>query len=149
MKNQKGVTLTSLVVTIVVIFILAGVTITATTDVLYDSKRKSNITNLRLVQMSAESVFEEFDFNGIDTANMGVGASSSDLSKCNIDGSNTNWYKWNKETLELNGLDPEMLANDGDFFLINCVTNEVAISTGYMPKDGNKIYTLTDMLNND
>ena len=40
-KNQKGVTLSALVITIIVLVILAGVTIGATTDLMSDSKVKT------------------------------------------------------------------------------------------------------------
>jgi Tfp pilus assembly protein PilE len=147
-RNVKGVTLTVLVITIIVILILAGVTFNTTTDLLYDSKLKTNITNLRLVQMQAENLYEKYSFDGdtMDTTTMGEKAQASDLSKCNISTSE-DWYKWTKDTLANNGLDTEMLSSDTGFFLVNYDTNEVAISKGYTAKSGTKYYTLSDMLN--
>jgi Tfp pilus assembly protein PilE len=160
-KNVSGITLTSLVITIIVILILAGVTINTTTDLLYDSKVKTKITYLSLVQMTAENLYEKYSFENstdeaelekIDESNilsekMGIYVKDENttyLSMCNISTSETGWFKWDKQTLANNGLDTEMLDEDSDFFLVNYDSNEVAMSTA---NDGRKDYTLTDMLN--
>ena len=57
LKNQNGVTVAALVVTIIVLGILASVTISVTTDLMTDSKVKTYITNMLLVQGKAESLY--------------------------------------------------------------------------------------------
>ncbi len=62
MKNQKGITMISLIVTIVVILILAGITINTGTGILQNIQLESIKTNLMLIEAKAKGYVEEVDF---------------------------------------------------------------------------------------
>ena len=63
-KKNEGVTLISLVITIVVMFILIGVTIESGTELLRTSKFKTIQTNMMLIQSRAEVIYEKYTFDG-------------------------------------------------------------------------------------
>jgi len=70
-KKSEGVTLVSLVLTIVVMFILIGVTIESGTELLRSSKLKTVITNMMLIQSRAEVIYEKYTFD--DTLSFDAG----------------------------------------------------------------------------
>ncbi len=57
MKENKGITIISLIVTIIILMILAGTTITITTNILPSSKDSKYISELNIVQ---HAVFEQY-----------------------------------------------------------------------------------------
>lgn len=63
-KKNEGVTLISLVITIVVMFILIGVTIESGSELLRTSKFKTIQTNMMLIQSRAEVIYEKYTFDG-------------------------------------------------------------------------------------
>lgn len=152
-KNQKGVTLSALVITIIVLAILVGVTVGATTNLMSDSKIKTYITNMLLVQAKAESLYEKYQFEGTDlgTGNeyMGTKESITNMEKYNISPDSTTdefWYKWTQDTLSKNGLDPEMLESSSESYFVNYESGEVVYSEGFVDTDGLRYFSLTEML---
>ena len=152
-KNQKGVTLSALVITIIVLVILAGVTIGATTDLMSDSKVKTYITNMLLVQAKAESLYEKYQFEGTDLGAgneyMGTKEDIANMEKYNISSDGTTddyWYKWTQTTLSKNGLDPEMLETSSESFFVNYERGEVVYSNGFVDKNGTRYFSLSEML---
>lgn len=57
MKKNKGITIISLIVTIIILIILAGTTITITTNIIPSSKDSKYISELNIVQ---HAVFEQY-----------------------------------------------------------------------------------------
>lgn len=152
-KNQRGVTLSALVITIIVLVILAGVTIGATTDLMSDSKVKTYITNMLLVQAKAESLYEKYQFEGTDLGAgneyMGTKENIANMEKYNISSDGTTddyWYKWTQTTLSKNGLDPEMLETSSENFFVNYESGEVVYSNGFVDKNGTRYFSLSEML---
>lgn len=154
LKNNKGVTLTVLVVTIIVIIILAGVTIASSDSLIKNTKVKNMVTNMYLIQAKAEALYEEYQFNGTMKYNnttingyVGVVANSNDLSSCGVTAiASDKWYKWDKNTIKDLGFDENMLSSGGDF-IVNYATGEVIYTKGLKDDDGNVKYTLTDLTN--
>ena len=64
LKGKKGVTLVVLVLTVVVMLIIVGVTISSGTDVIRNSQKNRLKTNLYLVRARAEAVLEDYLFDG-------------------------------------------------------------------------------------
>lgn len=79
MKNQKGVTMTMLAITIIVLTILAGITISSSTTLIKSSKIRNYITILSLTKVEAEKIYENYEFEH-DVSNMGAaGVNTEDL----------------------------------------------------------------------
>ena len=62
LKNDKGITLIILVVTIIVLLIIAGVTITAGTESIKQAKLETLRTNMLLIKAKAKEYCEEANF---------------------------------------------------------------------------------------
>ena len=67
MKNNKGVTLVSLVITIVVLLIISGITVNVSNDVIKQANLQDLKTNMLLIQAKAKTYAEEVKFQ---TANL-------------------------------------------------------------------------------
>lgn len=144
LKNNKGVTLTVLVVTIIVIIILAGVTISSSDSLIKNTKVKNMVTNMYLIQAKAEALYEEYQFNNTDTTNY-VGTATTDVTSYGESaGPEDKWYIWTQNTIKDLGFDENMLSSGGDF-IVNYATGEVIYTKGLKDDDGNVKYTLTDL----
>lgn len=67
MKNNKGITLTSLIVTIVVLIIISGITVDISADIIKQANLQDLRTNMLLIQAKAKTYTEEVTF---ETANL-------------------------------------------------------------------------------
>lgn len=142
LKNNKGVTLTVLVVTIIVIIILAGVTISSSDSLIKNTKVKNMVTNMYLIQAKAEALYEEYQFNGTTTY---VGTPTTDVTSYGESaGSEDKWYIWDQTTITQLGFDENMLSSGGDF-IVNYATGEVIYTKGLKDDDGNIKYTLSKL----
>lgn len=153
-KNNRGVTMSILVVTIIVIMILAGVTITTSNFLIRNTKAKAVISNMYLVKAKAESLYEEYEFSGdtLPTEDdfLGKRVTVSSLRMYNVESSgnieeDNTWYIWTETTVQNNGLDTEMLS-DGAEYIVNYATGEVIYTTGVKDNLGAVNYKLTDMV---
>lgn len=63
MKNNKGITLVALIVTIIVMTIIIGASVTGGTEVFQKSKATDYIGYMKLVKARADVVLEEEAFN--------------------------------------------------------------------------------------
>lgn len=152
LKNNHAVTLSSLVVTIIVILILAGVTITTSDFLIIDTKSKAIVSNMYLIKGKAEAIYEEYEFSEDITLpgtqvsvftlySYGVSASENeeDAKVDNV------WYKWDKTTLAELGFDPEMLSGTAEY-IVNYETGEVIYTAGIKDIKGNIKYKLTEVI---
>ena len=67
MKNNKGITLVSLVITIVVLIIISGITANLSNDLIKQARLQDLKTNMLLIQAKAKTLAEEVNF---ETANL-------------------------------------------------------------------------------
>lgn len=136
LKNQKGITIVALVVTVVVILIIAGITVKYGTDAIKTAKVESLMTNMITIKAKGKGYVEEINAqiwdlpdgeknqkrNELFEQKFKMTEKTSELvDSINTDFINTNEcvaYSITKETLELMGLDE--LAN-------NTEDNEYAI----------------------
>lgn len=79
MKNNKGVTLVSLVITIIVLIIISGITANLSNDVIKQARLQDLKTNMLLIQAKAKTLAEEVNF---ETANLDK-TKEEDLTKIN------------------------------------------------------------------
>lgn len=144
LKNNKGVTLSILVITIIVTIILAGTVITASNLIITSTKAKTVVTNMYLIQGKAEALNEEYEFNNIDISNY-AGKVVSDLNGYGVmANAGDKWFEWDEATLIDLGFDKNMLSNGGEF-IVNYTTGEVIYTKGVKDNDGIVKYTLTDL----
>lgn len=161
-KNNKGVTLISLVVTILVLGILAGVSLTAGTSVITQVRAGRIVSNMSLVKAKAQTIYEEYQFYNNDisylakadedvyfvgTMDLNVTQEEIDMiateaGVTSLDVSSWEWYKWDKETLESQGLDKQMLGNNECFF-VNYEYGEIIFSEGTSYHNSVDYYSLT------
>lgn len=153
MKN-KGITLTSLIITIVVLIILAGITITIGKNIIEKANLESLKTNMLLIQAEVKASLEEYIFTKDEATLIGTKIEDKDtkiIQKLNKAGINNieNWYyldDTNFKEMNLSDVKP----NKGEYFLIKydkeSLEVEVLHTTGYT-KNGQTKYTLTDLKN--
>ena len=63
-RNDKGITMLVLVITIVILVILTGVSINTGYSVLRDIRVGRIISNMVLVKAKVETIYEEYQFSG-------------------------------------------------------------------------------------
>lgn len=153
LKNEHGITLTILVVTIIVILILASVGIYNSEYLVRDTKAKSIISNMYLVKGKVETIYEEYQFSANAELLIGTQVAQGEISLfpskygAVLDNNTKDfWYTWNKENLETVGLSPEMLSNDEVKYIVNYATGEVIYTKGIKNKYGVKQYLLSEIV---
>ncbi len=162
-KNNKGITIITLVVTIIVMLILASVTIVTTTDLLHSSRMKNYITIMHLIKVEAEKAYEEYQFdndekhltmNGkatkfteqVPLSSIEKTKVENEMNMSGVENAKQLWYKWNKEILTALGIDASNMINtSNDYFIVNYATGEVVYNKGYT-RDGITTYSLTGLL---
>lgn len=75
MKEQKGITLIALTITVIVMIIIAGITVYYGTDLIRNVKLQDLKTNMLLIEAKTKECVEEANFQKLDLA----GASSAGL----------------------------------------------------------------------
>ena len=168
MKNNKGVTLASLVITIVVLLIISGITTNLSNEVIKQAKLQDLKTNMLLIQAKAKTLAEEVNF---ETANLDK-TKENDLTKINeIKGqkligtvldsckdtiktaasnanvtSTTDFYYLSQENLSQMGINIEV--PEGAYYLVkyNFEDTEVVFTGGYK-YEGVVYYKLSELNN--
>jgi Tfp pilus assembly protein PilE len=69
LKSEKGITLVTLAVTIIIMLIIASVTITAGMDSVKNSKKTAYITELEMIQEKVNTIYEKRKLNEEDIEN--------------------------------------------------------------------------------
>ncbi|MCI9016277.1 MAG: LamG domain-containing protein [Clostridia bacterium] len=145
MKSQKGITLLTLIITIIVILILAGITITSGTDALKTSKKTAFISELEMVQAKINIIYEKMKLNKEDIEyykNLGKDITILGEEKLNeiLKATNKEGFRYFQKE-DLKKIDIENISQE---LLINFETREV-ISVNGIQIDGVKYYKLTDI----
>lgn len=154
-KNNKGVTLLILSITIIVIFILSAISFDTGYTVLRNVRVGRTISNMKLIKIKVEDIAEDAEFT--DDAQRFVGLKNSEaepytLSEVDAELGIVNlssqvedtgyWYKWDSSTLQSQGLDTNILKQGGCFF-VNYDTYEVIYSKGETTDNIHYYYSLT------
>jgi Tfp pilus assembly protein PilE len=147
MKNNKGVTLTILVVTIIVLLILAGIILGIGTSMIKNAEIQSLNTNLLLIQARVEIISEMNSFNGTPLKGTQVTATettaSALLTTVGITTEQDKYYIWNQTILNEEHLSRIELKQN-EYYLVNYETSEVINSIG-VERDGIRYYKLSDV----
>ena len=150
-KNNHGVTLSILVVTIIVILILSAITITSSDDIIRNTKSKSIVSNMYLIKSKVETIYEDYKFSNEDETDElpGTQVDVSSLLQYNVlpgDDSEeiSTWYEWDKNTIVSLGFDESMLKGNSKY-IVNYATGEVIYTGGIEDSSGNIKYKFSEV----
>ena len=118
LKNNKGVTLTILVISIIVMIIILGITLSTADDLLRNSQKNRLKTNMYLIQSKAATLLEDYLFDGTD--NLGA-TTVNDTQITGVgwtkDDSKYIYREWDKTTLEKYGIDTDNFSSTDKFII--------------------------------
>lgn len=147
-SNEKGITLTTLVVTIIVIAIIASVSVYVGTDIVKQANLQNVNTNMMLIQAKVKTISEQAKFNK-DTSNYKgkklievVGNRKVDeLVSNSIIEDQEKYYLLSQDDLNEMGFE-KIQIEDG--YIVNYETNEIIYVKGF---EANKqtYYKLSEM----
>lgn len=147
-SNQRGITIISLVITIIMLLILASVTVYTGDNVIKHAKLQTINTNMMLIQVKVKTIAEQAKFNK-DTSNY-KGTVITDVSSDNkiselinngVIEDTSKYYLLSKSDLDSMGLE-KIDIEDG--YIVNYDTEEVIYVKGF-EHDGTTYYKLSDM----
>lgn len=141
LKMEKGITLVALVITIILMFILVGVTINYSGDAIDRAKLEDIKTDMISIKTRAKIVAEQYNFKDIESL-VGSSITDEEAQKLGIT-NNDKILKWSSEDLT----NQKLGVIEGDMYVVsydlenpnNC---EVYYLHGY---EG--IYSLSDLQN--
>ena len=150
MENNKGVTLTTLIITIIVLIILAGITITVGYDVVERAELENLKTNMLLVQAKTKVALEEYNFSKDETKLIGTKVTDVDttiIQKLNTAGIDVidDWYYLGQsdfDSMSLSDINP----GENEYFLVRYDKETLDVEVLYTKGYKNK-YTLTELKN--
>lgn len=170
MKNQKGITIVALIITIILLLILAGIVIQSGTESIRQAKLEELKTNMLLIETKAREFVENASFelginpdeatdemkenaqNELSGEDKGALVTSSDsivsqllaigISQEDID--NENVYKLTTENLENMGIH-DVESNDEDGWYVIVYNIEETTAEIYNTEGFNGVYSLTDI----
>lgn len=152
-KKQNGVTLIALTITIIVLLILAGISITSGLANIKDSKNKKYISEVNMVQNAvlqrytkAELTKEDYPGQKITREGIRIDDVISDINSKKSAESETVTKKDTDEsnyyllTADNGGLDDLQISNSESEFIVNYKTGEVINYTYLVTEDGVPLY---------
>ncbi len=148
-KNNKGITLIALAITVLAMLIILGITVVTADDLLRETDVRKLKTNLHLIQARAQTLLADYLFDGTDKL--------GDATTKNITTYgwtvNTEQYiyrQWDAEDLEKQGIKSSDVAANEIFIIQYDIINEevdVASTRGVVDGDGVALYTLSSLGN--
>jgi len=161
-KNSQGITLTMLGITVMIMFIVAGVSLNAGFSVINDMRVGRIISYMKLVQAKVQIINENYTsynydtdylvgegpykINNIDDTSISKNEIKLIADKSGVDSSEVqkwDWYKWDSDDLIQQNLDKNMLG-DNEYFYVNYEHAEIIYSVGTM-KNNIKYYSMTGL----
>ena len=157
-KNNKGITLIALTITIIILLILASITIYSGKESIKKAQLESLKTNMILIKAKAKEYVEQASFkNGVNKSEIseeaknelkGKEANASDYSKQNITiNGGEILYKLTSDNLKEMGLKDVKLGSNEEYLVkynIKDVTVEVYNTSGY-ENNGTTVYSLSEL----
>ena len=165
MKENKGITLLALMVSIIIIIIILGIAVNSGNNTLKKSKMGNMISAMELIKVRAEDYYEEISFEegnkDFETYLMMMKnekfiKKDAELEKIVLDKTfieNNYFIKWDTIKLKEQGIDSTIIDTEEDFFIIaynydNREVQNVYYSRGFKLDDENIIYSLTQLKEN-
>ena len=143
LKNEKGITIIALIITIILMLILVGVTVKVGTKEISKAKLEDIKTEMISIKTRAKIVKDKYDFKDIDNL---VGTKLLEATDYNTeavvipDGSKENCYIWTQE--DLNSQELSSIKVDKDKFYVVYYGDDIEI---YYSKGVDGKYSLTDL----
>ena len=126
-KNEKGITLIALLITVIVLMIIAGVTISVSRNLVHTAKFENAETTLLLIQSKVKVMADKKAIGEIEEADL-YGTKQEN-------GEYEGWYLLSNADLENMGIKD---ADAADNYYVNYENDDVAIGTGI--ENNNDIY---------
>ncbi len=158
-KDNRGITLIALIVTIVILLILTGVTITAGTESIKKAKLETLRTNMLLISAKGKEYCEEANFRAGTNNEVDKGTeyllNDKQLKQVSSIPNSSETYDFIAELdeTELKRIGLNEVANSkdiGSFYIgFKIIENQVEVYSekGYKSKDGTTNYKLSDIEN--
>ena len=149
-KSNRGITIITLIVTIIIMLMLAAVTIQFGAGEVERTKLEDLKTTMLLIKGRAqivvdkESFGEDYDNTGMIKLTDATGYNTSNLQNIFNDIDTSNLYIWEQTAMDNNNI--QVTITNTDFFVIDYATGEVYYSLGCI-YEGNTYYSLTEMQN--
>ena len=157
-KNNKGITLIALTITIIILLILASITIYSGKESIKKAQLESLKTNMLLIKAKAKEYVEQASFKNVVNKSeiseeaknelKGKEANASDYSKQNITiNGGEILYKLTSDNLKEMGLKDVKLGSNEEYLVkynIKDVTVEVYNTSGY-ENNGTTVYSLSEL----
>lgn len=156
LRDKKGVTLVVLIISIIIMFIIFGITMNTGTELFRTSDKNRLKTNLYLIKARASSLLEDYLFDETSKTaydNLGDDKSTSDqITAVGFieDASRYIYATWDSDKLEEQGISTENIAATELFIVQYDIENDkvdVASTKGFEDEDGKIIYTLSELEN--
>lgn len=149
-RSQKGITIVSLVITIIILLIIGGTTVYIGTSVIKQATLQTVNTNMMLIQAKTKTIAEQAKFNNNQDNYKGTVLSEvsgnkkiDEMINVGIIDDTSKFYLLSKDDLVSMGLE-KIDIEDG--YIVNYETEEVIYVRGY-ENDGITYHKLTDMKN--
>ena len=146
-KNNKGVTLIALAITIITMLIILGISVVTVDELLRETDARKLRTNLHLIEARARTLFDDYLFDGTDKLG---DETTVDVTKFDWE-INENQYiyrEWDAETLEKQGIKSSDVAANEVFIIQYDLINEeidVASTRGIVDSEDEAYYTLSSL----
>lgn len=155
-NNQRGITIITLVVTITIIGIIAGIGITQGNQIINKANLQTLNTNMLLVQAKSKIISERnsFDedenpFKGQKLSDVENNEKVNNLKAKGVISEDEEYYDsyyiWKQE--EMYELELNTITLKDAFYIVNYHTEEVIFSDGFKYVDGNTYYKLSETMN--
>lgn len=148
--NSKGITIVSLIITIIILLIIGGTTVYIGTSVIKQATLQTVNTNMMLIQAKTKTIAEQAKFNNNQDNYKGTVLSEvsgnkkiDEMINVGIIDDTSKFYLLSKDDLVSMGLE-KIDIEDG--YIVNYETEEVIYVKGY-ENDGITYHKLTDMKN--
>lgn len=154
-KDSKGITLSILMVTIVILILISGIGIYGGTNLLKASKNSKLYTELNMVQNVVLQKYAEYKTTRDETNLLGIKMNKTEVESIaneigitlvNIPSTykNADYYKLDKQALEAIGI-----KKAEDEYIVNYVSGEVINITKKKNEDNQPLYVVSDSFYNN
>lgn len=151
-KNNKGITILALVITVIILAMLVGVSLNSGYSVINNMRAGRMISDMVLVKAKVQTIYEQYEFNEekgligtrIDKTMLpSLIQTEKESIKTALD--DNTWFQWDTNTLVSQGLDYKLLG-EGEYFYVNYKYSEIIYSKGTI-YEGQTYYSLTGLNN--